>query len=98
MRGILAEFADPGTLVTAARSVREAGLKRWDSYSPFPVHGIDGAMGIRPTVLPWLVLGAGITGGVGRAADAVVDQRRELSAEHQRQTSVQLAGQYSGDV
>ena len=63
LRGILAEFADPGTLVSAARSVREAGLKRWDSYSPFPVHGIEGAMGIRPTVLPWLVLGAGITGG-----------------------------------
>ena len=64
LRGILAEFADPGTLVSAARLVREAGLKRWDSYSPFPVHGIDGAMGIRPTGLPWLVLGAGITGGV----------------------------------
>jgi mono/diheme cytochrome c family protein len=60
----LAEFTDPDTLVSAARSVREAGLKRWDSHSPFPVHGIDGAMGIRPTVLPWLVLGAGVTGGI----------------------------------
>ncbi len=64
LRGILAEFADPDTLVSAARSVREAGLKRWDSHSPFPVHGIDGAMGIRPTILPWLVLGAGITGAL----------------------------------
>ncbi len=64
LHGILAEFADPGALVAAARAVREAGIRRWDSYSPFPVHGIDGAMGIRPTVLPWLVLGAGITGGV----------------------------------
>jgi mono/diheme cytochrome c family protein len=64
LRGILAEFTDPGTLVSAARSVREAGLRRWDSYSPFPVHGIDGAMGIRPTILPWLVLGAGITGAL----------------------------------
>ena len=54
----------PDTLVSAARSVREAGLRRWDSYSPFPVHGIDGAMGIRSTILPWLVLGAGITGAV----------------------------------
>ncbi|MHB8974182.1 MAG: quinol:electron acceptor oxidoreductase subunit ActD [Pirellulaceae bacterium] len=64
LRGILAEFTDPQTLVSAARSVREAGLKRWDSHSPFPVHGIDGAMGIRPTILPWLVFGAGVTGAL----------------------------------
>lgn len=64
VRGILAEFADPDALVSAARAVRESGLKRWDCHSPFPVHGIDGAMGIRPTILPWLVFGAGITGAI----------------------------------
>jgi mono/diheme cytochrome c family protein len=65
LQGVLAEYADPRALVAAARLVREAGLTRWDSYSPFPVHGIDGAMGIRSTALPWLVLAAGIAGGVG---------------------------------
>ncbi|MHB0957085.1 MAG: quinol:electron acceptor oxidoreductase subunit ActD [Pirellulaceae bacterium] len=64
LHGILAEFTDAETLVSAARAVRETGLRRWDSYSPFPVHGIDGAMGIRPTILPWLVLGAGIAGAI----------------------------------
>jgi len=64
LSGILAEYADPARLVAAARSVREAGFKRWDSYSPFPVHGIDGAMGIRSTFLPWLVFGGGVAGCV----------------------------------
>ena len=61
--GVLAQFRDAGALVTAAAAVRKAGYRRWDCFSPFPVHGIDAAMGIRPTLLPWLVLGAGITGG-----------------------------------
>lgn len=60
--GLLAEYQTPGELIAAARKVRDAGYKRWDCYSPFPVHGLDRAMGIRPTILPWLVLGAGLTG------------------------------------
>lgn len=60
--GFVAQFADSAALVAAARSVRLAGYQRWDCYSPFPVHGIDRAMGIRRTVLPWIVLGAGIAG------------------------------------
>lgn len=62
LAGLLAEFDDPRTLVAAAARVRDLGYRRWDCYSPFPVHGIDRAMGIRPTILPWLVLGAGFAG------------------------------------
>ncbi len=58
----LAEYATPQQLIEACKAVRDAGYKNWDAYSPFPVHGIDPAMGIRPTILPWLVLGAGLTG------------------------------------
>ncbi len=58
----LAEYSTPHALVEACKAVRDAGYKKWDAYSPFPVHGIDPAMGIRPTILPWLVLGAGLTG------------------------------------
>ena len=64
IKGLLAEFSDPDSLLSAAKTVRDTGVKRWDSYSPFPVHGIDQAMGIRRSGLAWLVLGAGITGGV----------------------------------
>jgi hypothetical protein len=60
--GVMGEFADVDSVVRAARRVRDAGFTRWDVHSPFPIHGIDAAMGIRPTVLPWLVLGGGAAG------------------------------------
>lgn len=60
--GLLAEFASPEDLKHAAREVREAGYTKWDAHSPFPVHGMDDAMGVRPTRLPWLVLLGGIAG------------------------------------
>ena len=59
---LLAEFAGPEALCRAAAAVRDAGYRRWDCHSPYPVHGIDSAMGSRPTFLPWLVLGAGTAG------------------------------------
>lgn len=60
--GILAEFPSPDRLVRAAETVREAGYSRWDAHTPFPVHGLDEAMGLRATRLPWLVLAGGIAG------------------------------------
>jgi len=60
--GLLAEFPDVDSVAKAARGVRRAGFTRWDVHSPFPIHGIDYAMGIRPTILPWIVLGAGLFG------------------------------------
>jgi len=61
--GLVAEFDGPEALLAAAAKIREAGYSRFDAHSPFPVHGMERAMGIRPTILPWLVLGAGILGG-----------------------------------
>jgi len=49
-------------LLAAAECVRDAGYTRWDAHSPFPVHGLNDAMGLRPTRLPWLVLTAGAIG------------------------------------
>ena len=60
--GLLAEFETPAAIYAAAHRVREAGYRWWDCHTPFPVHGLDRAMGIRPTILPFLVLGAGLTG------------------------------------
>jgi len=42
--------------------VRDAGYTRWDACTPFPVHGLDKAMGIKPTILPVLVFFGGLTG------------------------------------
>jgi hypothetical protein len=60
--GLLAEYPDADSLKAAAERIRDAGFKRWDCCTPYPVHGLDKAMGVRPTILPWLVLGAGLTG------------------------------------
>lgn len=54
MYGLLAEFHDVQTLLDAAVALRKAGYKKWDCYTPFPVHGIDKAMGLRPSILPWI--------------------------------------------
>ena len=66
--GLLAEYDTPGELVDAAKKVRDAGYTDFDCYSPFPVHGIDEAMGIKRTILPLLIFGGGFTGTVGGVA------------------------------
>lgn len=53
--GMMAEFPDPTAIIHAAKKVRDAGFRRWDVYSPFPVHGMDEAMGVARTKLPLLV-------------------------------------------
>jgi hypothetical protein len=60
--GLLAEYETVDDVVTAAEAVRRDGYLRWDVHSPFPIHGIDHAMGTRPTVLPWIVLCGGLFG------------------------------------
>ncbi|RPG16502.1 MAG: DUF3341 domain-containing protein [Phycisphaera sp. TMED9] len=62
LHGLLAEFESPGEVLKAAEQVRKAGYRWWDCCTPFPVHGLDGAMGIKPTILPIMVFFAGLTG------------------------------------
>ena len=61
--GLIAQFAGPEQLLAASTKVREAGCTNADAYSPFPIHGIDEALGIKRTILPWFVLAAGLSGG-----------------------------------
>lgn len=60
--GVLAEFQTPEEITAAARAVCAAGFRHWDCHTPFAVHGLDKAMGVRPTRLPWIVLLGGLTG------------------------------------
>lgn len=60
--GLLAEFKHPGALLEAARSVREAGYKRFDTHTPFPIHGMDRAMGLGNSIVGWITVGGGIAG------------------------------------
>jgi len=60
--GLLTEFDSASLLMTAVKKCRDEGFKNWDVHTPFPVHGMDDAMGIRGTRLPFVVLLSGITG------------------------------------
>jgi hypothetical protein len=60
--GLLAEFETVETLLAAVARVRDEGYTRFDAHAPVPVHGIDEAMGIRMSKLPWVVAGGGLTG------------------------------------
>ncbi|MSR70032.1 MAG: DUF3341 domain-containing protein [Phycisphaerales bacterium] len=60
--GIMAEFETPAQIMEAAKKVSAAGYRFWDCHTPFAVHGLDKAMGIKRTILPVLVFGAGATG------------------------------------
>jgi ActD protein len=48
--------------VHAAEKVRDAGYSKWDTHTPFPVHGMDRAMALKDSRLGWIVLGAALTG------------------------------------
>src|SRR5262245_42562025 len=56
---LVATFADPDALLDAVATVRAHGLKIYDVYTPCPIHGLDEAMGIRRTRLPYVTLVAG---------------------------------------
>ncbi len=66
--GVMAEFDNPGVLSKAAEAVRDAGYKKWDVYSPFPVHGMDHAMGAPASKVPWVMGAMALTGFSGAMA------------------------------
>ena len=64
--GVLAEFEDPTAIYKAAEKVRDAGFRKWDCYSPIPIHGLDEAMGLKRSKVAW-VTGTGAVLGAGGA-------------------------------
>ena len=63
--GLLAEYANPAKILRAAKLVNRAGYKKYDAYSPFPIHGMDDAMGLKNSKLGWIVLSHGLLGFAG---------------------------------
>jgi hypothetical protein len=60
--GILAEFLTPADAMHAAEVVRDAGFRRWDVFTPYPVHGMDKAMGLKDSKVGWFSFIGGVTG------------------------------------
>jgi len=61
--GLMAEFGTPEELLEATKRTHEAGYRRIDAFSPFPIDGLSHAVGFHHTRLPLIVLCAGIIGG-----------------------------------
>jgi len=59
---LLAEFGTTAGVIHAAEKLRDAGYSKFDAHSPFPIHGMDKAMGLPDSKLGWIVLCCGLTG------------------------------------
>ena len=60
--GLLAEFETTAGALHGASMVRDAGFRRWDVFTPFPVHGMDEAMGLKSSPVGWFTFLFGLTG------------------------------------
>jgi hypothetical protein len=60
--GIIAEFLTPADVMHAAEKVRDSGFRKWDVFTPFPVHGMDKAMGLKNSPVGWFSFIGGVTG------------------------------------
>lgn len=62
--GLMAEFSDPGELVSAMREVRAAGYTEVDAFTPFPIEELSEAMELRHGPLSLIVLIGGLLGAI----------------------------------
>src|SRR4029079_14722945 len=63
--GLMAEFDDPTSLVTATERAHHEGYRNMDAYSPFPIEELHEALGSKHTRLPLIVLIGGLVGCIG---------------------------------
>lgn len=66
--GIVAEFKNPKALIDVAETMSESGFEQFDTFSPFPIHGMDKAMKLKKSKLGWIVLVHGLIGFGGALA------------------------------
>jgi len=62
LHGLGAEFSSAGALLHAAQKIQNLGFRRWDVYSPFPIHGMDQAMNFKRSKVSLFSLLGGCTG------------------------------------
>ncbi len=60
--GLIAEFRTAADILHAAEKVRDAGYQKWDVFTPFPVHGMDRAMGLKNSKVGWFAFLGGVAG------------------------------------
>lgn len=60
--GLLAQYETPADVLHAAIEVRNAGYKKWDVHTPFPIHGMDAAMSLKNSKVGYFTFLGGVTG------------------------------------
>src|SRR6478735_313194 len=60
--GMIAEYTTAASVMHAAEKVRDSGFRKWDVFTPFPIHGMDEAMGIKNSKVGWFSFFGGVTG------------------------------------
>jgi hypothetical protein len=63
--GLIAEFGTPEELLAAATTVKGAGYSQFEAYSPFPIEGLDEAIGHRPTRIGYVILAVAVVTALG---------------------------------
>ena len=62
--GIFGLFNSDSEIIEAAEKTKEAGFKDFDCLTPYPVHGLDAAMGLARSGIPWFTFFFGLIGCV----------------------------------
>jgi hypothetical protein len=62
LRGVYGVFRHPDDIIHAAKKTTERNYNSWDCFTPYPVHGLDPAMGLSRSWLPWVTLAFALTG------------------------------------
>jgi hypothetical protein len=65
---VLAEFPSADALLDGTRRMREKGHAKIDTHTPYPIHGLEAALGIKRVMIPTIVLGGAIMGVVSALA------------------------------
>jgi hypothetical protein len=61
-RNLMGVFTEENDILNVTRACRERGYEIVDVYSPYPVHGLDRAMGLKPSRIPWACFALGVSG------------------------------------
>lgn len=61
-RFVLGEFGEPDACVEAVRKLRAQGVAELEAYSPYPLHGIDEALELPRSKVPWVAITGGVLG------------------------------------
>jgi hypothetical protein len=62
LAGVVGFFDGPGPLMEATKRVREENYQSFDAFSPYPIHGLEKIQGLKRSFLPFVTMGAGLTG------------------------------------